>query len=327
MMHRLVPMLILAGCATSEPAEVGGGAAGGGKGDGGESSLRLIQANVGNVAVTCNGYNFKLCYSETESRLAASLASYDADVISLQEVVSLEQCAGMNEIDAQRVCHPTHTARVAEQARRLVGDAYTIACDTRSHYECVAVKRTWGAIGGCPDGELCIDASVMETASVVPGCDAGFSASAVVIEPHHARPFRLVDAHPPSGKAVACRRDTLVKVFEGHDALARGERSLLSGDFNLDPFTGDDASEQYFGSWVGAGKAFRYHSGPAEHSPPRITASYPSILGYGGDHTYDHVVSNFASGTCTTLGEAPNTVRLDGGSGTDHRALLCRLSI
>ncbi len=83
----------------------------------------------------------------------------------------------------------------------------------------------------------------------------------------------------------------------------------------------------YFRTWVGAGEAFHCHRGPAERSPPRITASYPQILSYGGDHTYDHVVSNFAAGTCTTLGEAPNTTRLDGGSGTDHRALLCHLSI
>ncbi|CAN5217325.1 hypothetical protein BH11MYX1_BH11MYX1_28570 [soil metagenome] len=324
MVKQLASFLLLAGCVTagSEAPDAGGGGS-----DGASPAMRLIQANVGNVALTCHPYKFKLCYAATEGRLAASLASHDADVISLQELVTPEQCAAMLETEAARVCFAAHTAKISEQARRLVGEGYTIACDTRSHYECVAVKRTWGAIAGCPDGELCIDAAVTETADAVPGCDAGFSASAVVIQPRKGTAFRLVDAHPPSGAAVACRHDTLVKVFEGDAALARGNRSLLSGDFNLDPFAGNDASEQYFRTWVGAGKAFHYHSGPAEHSPPHITASYPQGFGYGGDHTYDHVFSNFASGTCTTLGEAPSTLRLDGGSGTDHRALLCNLSI
>ena len=74
----------------------------------------------------------------------------------------------------------------------------------------------------------------------------GFAASAVVIEPRHANAFRLVNAHPPSGKAVACRHDMLVKIFEGDEALARGARSLLGGDSNLDPFTGNDASEDAY---------------------------------------------------------------------------------
>lgn len=324
----LAAILAAAGCAVAgSPEGTAEQVGGAGKADGGSASMRLIQANVGNVALTCRGYNFKLCYSETESRLGSALAAYHADVIALQELVTIEQCAAMSESDPARVCWPNHLADVADQARRLVGDDYTIACDTRSHYECVAVRRGWGAISGCGDGELCIDPAVTETADATAGCDAGFSASAVVIQPRNALAFRLIDAHPPSGHAASCRRATLEQIFAGETALARGPRSLLSGDFNLDPFTGSDASEQYFRSWVGPGRAFRYHSGPAEHSPPYVTASYPPILGFGGDHTYDHVVSNFAHGTCTTLGAAPGTSRLDGGSGTDHRALLCRLSL
>ena len=285
--------------------------------------MRLLQANVGNVAVTCTGYKFKLCYAETEARLGTAIRDLDADVISLQEVVSLEQCQAINENDARKVCHARHTAEVAEQARRLVGDSYTIACDTRSHFECVAVKRGWGGIAGCPEGEICIDPDVAETAPPPgSGCDAGFSVSAATITPTKAKAFRLVNLHPPSGKAVDCRRGALVQVFEGSSALARGPRSLLAGDFNLDPFTGDDASERYLRDWVGDGKKFRFHSGTAEQSPPLKSAFYPI-----GNHTYDHVISNFASGTCTTLGEATGTVRLDGGSGTDHRALLCQLTL
>ena len=308
----------------TQPDGGGVGGGGGGKADGTGMAMRLLQANVGNVAVTCTTYKYKLCYAATEERLAAAIANLDPDVISLQETVSAAQCAAMTESDAAKVCFATHTAAIEVQARRLVGAAYTVACDTRAHYECVAIKRTWGAIRGCADGELCIASAVAQTADAGAGCDPGFSVSAVTVEPRRGAAFRLVDLHPPSGKAVACRRAALVDVFEGPAALARGNRSLLSGDFNLDPFAGTDASEDYLRSRVGPGTAFHFHSGTAEHQPPFLTAVYDWPL---GSFTYDHVISNFAAGTCRTLGAAPGTVRLDGGTGTDHRALVCDLDI
>jgi len=313
----------LVGCVSSPEASTGpdGGATGGGKADGQSSSMRLLQANVGNVAVTCLPYKFKLCYAATEQRIAAEIARLDPDVISLQETVSVAQCDAMTEIDSAKVCFASHRAAVESQVRRLVGDAYTIACDTRSHHECVAVKRTWGAIDGCRDGELC---AVSETAQPGTGCDAGFSVSAVTIRPVATRAFRLVDLHPPSGNAVTCRVDALAKVFEGGTALARGTRSLLAGDFNLDPFAGTDASEDYLRSHVGSRTAFHFHSGTTEHQPPYLTAVYDWPL---HSFTYDHVISNFASGTCKTLGHAVASERLDGGSGTDHRALICDLDV
>ncbi len=325
-------LLVIAALASCVPASEGsgidgggsGGGGGGGKADGQRVPMRLLQANVGNVAVTCAAYKYKLCYSATEERIAAAIALLDPDVISLQETVSVAQCAAMSESDAAKTCFAAHTAGVKAQVRRLVGDAYTVACDTRSHYECIAVKRSWGAIVGCGDGELCIASAVSETASPGAGCDVGFSVAAYTIEPAGGRAFRLVDLHPPSGNAVACRVDALTKVFDGTTALARGPRSLLSGDFNLDPFAGTDASDDYLRSKVGAGHAFRFHSGEAEHRPAYLTAVYDWPL---GSFTYDHVISNFASGTCATLGQATATERLDGGAGTDHRALLCNLDI
>jgi len=37
-------------------------------------------------------------------------------------------------------------------------------------------------------------------------------------------------------------------------------------------------------------------------------------------------VSDFLAGSMLTLGEAEGSVRLDGGAGTDHRALFGRLT-
>ena len=63
------------------------------------------------------------------------------------------------------------------------------------------------------------------------------------------------------------------------------------------------------------GKQLFYHSGISEKIPPNYT--YFFII----RRTLDIVVSNFAKGTCYVLGVSPGTKRLDGGSGTDHRAL------
>jgi hypothetical protein len=281
--------------------------------------MRLVQANVGNVAATCFPYKFKLCYAATEDRIRSELARHDADVIALQEVVARWQCDSMDELLAGRVCHPRHLA-VRDQTRRLVGDDYTIVCDTRNQYDCIAVHVRFGEIAGCPPGELCVGPG--RTAPAGPGCDAGFTAAAYTIVPHGARPFTLVNAHPPSGGAVECRRHQLAEMFEGDRALVGAGRALVTGDLNMDPFHGNDASVALFRRHVGEGRRFAYHSGTAEADPP-----YPTAVYLHGSFVYDHVASDFARGRCTTLGVAPNTPRLDGGSGTDHRALLCDLDI
>lgn len=206
---------------------------------------------------------------------------------------------------------PAHSGRVAP-----------VAGNTTRH----ASRRTLilpDRGGGFPDGELCIDSEVSETAPPPgPGCDAGFSVSAVTIEPVHAEAFRLVDLHPPSGNAVDCRRSALVQVFEGSAALARGARSVVAGDFNLDPFAGDDASERYFREWGRPRPAV-----PASQRDRRANAAVEvGVLPDRKPHLRPRGLE-LRIGSCKTLGEAAGTERLDGGSGTDHRALLCQLRL
>ncbi len=72
-------------------------------------------------------------------------------------------------------------------------------------------------------------------------------------------------------------------------------------------------------------EGYRYHSGPAEKNPPLPTTENVLFTG-----VLDHVASTLLDGTCVTLGEAPETTRLDGaegGNGCDHRALMCSLSM
>jgi endonuclease/exonuclease/phosphatase family metal-dependent hydrolase len=284
--------------------------------------FKLLQANVGNVSPDCAGYKFKLCSVRVEVRIRAAIRAYRPDIVALQELVPPERCAGAIENNADRVCHPAHLHEEPLQARRLVGPDYTIACDARQHFDCIAVRADFASIQGCTLGAVCMG-TAGSTAEPGNGCDVGFSVATFRIYPKGAGPFEFVNAHPPSGPAAAtCRKDQLEKVFAGAAPMAGRQRGMISGDFNLDPFYGDDASEAYFRQFVGPARRMRFHSGTAEHDPPHKTA-FTQL----GSHVWDHVASDFAEGSCTTLGEALGTERLDGGAGSDHRALLCDLSI
>lgn len=298
--------LLLASCAPAAPG-----------------SVLLLSANVGNSLLACGGdYAYKLCDAAVERRLAQRIASEDPDVVVLQEVLGREQCAGFDEVDPGRSCHPDVGAETARQARRLLGPGYTIVCDQRRGYECTGVHTRFGAVAECETGTLC-DAA--RTAAAVPDCPTGFSMSAVEVTPAGGVPFTLVNAHPDSNPGGECRAAQLAQSLVGVDALAAAPRALLAGDFNLDPDVDNDPAAALWVDHVGMadeGLRFRYHSGHAEKSPPYPTSS--TVL---GDRVIDHVVSDFATGACTTLGEAPGTERLDGGEGTDHRALLCELEL
>ena len=279
--------------------------------------LTLLQANVGNLDADCLSYKANLCTIRVEERAAERLRTLDPDLVVLQELVSVAQCDELDETNPRKVCHPEHIAEIPAQVSRLLGADYSIACDDRNGYECVGVHRRAGAIAGCEVGTLC-EATALPAGD---GCDPGFTISATSLEITGFGELIVVNGHPPSGPAVECRADQLRRVFSGEAGDTRAPM-LLAGDFNLDPFRGDDESVRVWNQHVGPDLGFRYHSGPAEREPPLFTAF--SLL---GGQSLDHVVSNTAAGTCATLGEAEGTERLDGGDGMDHRALDCRLRL
>lgn len=279
-------------------------------------SLTLLSANVGNTLLSCADYAYKLCHTDVEERARERIAELAPDVILLQEVVGRGQCDELAEQDPAFTCHEQQREREPSQARRLVGDAYSIACDGRRGFDCVAVKTSFGAIAGCSEGARCGDA---ETPPAPEGCDDGFSVSAVDVVPKGGGSFRLVNGHPASGFETACRAQQLRQMFE---QLAGDGAALVAGDMNLDPWTDSDESVSVWDEHVGDGKRFRAHSGAAEHEPP-----YPTSVNPLSENVLDHVVSDFLEGTCVTLGEAPGSERLDGGEGMDHRALSCALAL
>jgi endonuclease/exonuclease/phosphatase family metal-dependent hydrolase len=280
-------------------------------------SFSVLTANVGNLNLNCRDVLNKLCYKDVEEKISSNIKALNPDIIALQEVLAPWQCDG-SETNRKRVCFDQ---QITPQARRLVGDNYTIVCNTRNQFECIAVKIDVGEIIGCDKGSICNSA---RTAPEVPNCDNGFTVSAATVKMMGGFIFDVVNFHPQSTNDK-CRAKMISFAFEGTDPLIQQENVLLLGDFNFDPWRDQDHSTETWNRLLDMGwrnKNFTYHSGIAERNPPY----YTSHLFYR-KRSVDFVISNFAEGVCFVLGESPNTTRLDGGKGTDHRAVFGLLTV
>ena len=94
------------------------------------------------------------------------------------------------------------------------------------------------------------------------------------------------------------------------------------GDMNGDAirFPSVFPSFVYWNKQVGPGRRFRYLSGPAEATPPPPT--------WMNSVTLDYVLSDFASGTCHTLGKTADKDRLDYPTyRMDHLGIVCDLML
>jgi hypothetical protein len=169
----------------------------------GKNAFSVLAANVGNIDVfRCDSAIYKLCAADQEQRIADRIARLKPDIALLAEVMAPEQCAGIADPPEWHVCavHPS-----GDQARRLLGDDYTIACEPRRGYECIGIRKEFAQLDACKSGQLCRGA--LRTFPPVDGCDDGFTIAAAT-----ARIDEKVDllvGHPPSGFAAenaACRR-------------------------------------------------------------------------------------------------------------------------
>lgn len=297
----------------------------------GWTSVKLLTANVGNVDYSCRGkYNYKLCNVAVENNIKENINKIKPDIIFLQELLHPSQCDGWVEKDSNKVCHTSHNSVISNQARRILGNNYSIVCASRvrenSKYprgmECIAISLEVGEIEGCPRGEICFSTENADNPSEK--CNPEFIIMSVFAKINGIR-IKLINAHPDSRSKI-CRDNALGQVFNSIlPSLTPKEKTIIAGDFNFDPFKNKENSPNVWEKNVGtidSGKPFYYHSGISEITPP-----YPTVYFLGQKKTFDHVVSNFAMGHCKTLGEAPETSRLDGGKGMDHRALYCELWI
>jgi endonuclease/exonuclease/phosphatase family metal-dependent hydrolase len=294
-------------------------------------TARALTANVGNADIlNCYGYLYKLCLSSMETTIAKNIAALNPDIIALQEIAPSSLCESIGtDTNSRRVCYQYQQKSIREQVRRLLGANFTVVCDGRNNFECIGVRTDFGNVSGCNTGELCMTSGAF-THEVPSGCDSKAALFGINVS-ISGESFRIINAHP---QAIGedCRAEGIQRMFEGYgDTLPLAPvntRSLVMGDMNLDPYR-DDSDDPDVAMWnrhVGVGKGFQYHSGIAERNPPYKT----SITG----KTIDHVVSNFARGSCVTLGEAPGTTRLDGitietdyyqPEANDHLAIMCNL--
>ncbi len=292
----------------------------------GNIQLRLLTANIGNADfMNCGDYFFKLCLNAREKSLRKNIAALDADIILLQEVFDVKWCEQLpKEKNRKKVCYRYSERKIRDQSRRLLGPDYTIVCDSRSHFECIGVRKDFAAVKGCEPGALCRDRGSI-THDVPEECDPKAVVFGIDIDIDGYK-LRIVDGHP-AATGEECRAEEVRRMFEGYGDVpplaAADYPTIITGDMNLDPYRDLPESPDIV-NWhahVGEGKPFYYLSGIAESDPPLQTCAGRSI---------DQVITNFATGTCVTLGEASGTVRLDGEKtskaiidANDHRAILC----
>jgi hypothetical protein len=282
-----------------------------------EQSFSVLSANVGNANLGCTSYAFKLCDQSVENSIAAGIKALAPDVIGLQEVLADWQCADRDERDPNKVCAQAHKE---SQIQRLVGPGYTILCDARRNFTCLAVKESFANIQGCAPGDLCV---AERTTSEIEGCENNFASLTASIATHTGHSFDVAVLHLPA-RGPSCRSTVLEELFEERSAdFFRSDQLLLMGDINLDPWRANDVSQQtwtriFEAGWLGRSNS--YHSGVAEMNPPHYSLRVPFF-----DRTLDVLASNFLVGTAQVLGESEGSQRLDGGRGMDHRALFATL--
>jgi hypothetical protein len=332
--------------------------------------VRVLQANVGNVNATplgCGDQAVKLCLLPVEQRVIERLRALDPEVVLLQEVLPTLVCrppARDGDVgtppdspslsNPDHLCNPAMAERLAaeEQLDRLLPPAqWQTRCNDAS-LDPADPERTvppWDCVGVRRDvGRLASFTSLPGTApDAVPGetCDNGFTVNAAVLDVRGVA-VQVTTAHPDSGPTRAgCRAEKLQRLLEALGGRTPPLPTVLSGDFNLDPYSGSDASTELWDRYVSLDgpTPYRYRSGIAEADPPPVTSNICglSALDPTGQvldgvqpptppcaSVLDHVATTpDVTGACATLGEAPGTERLDGGGGTDHRAILCDLAV
>jgi endonuclease/exonuclease/phosphatase family metal-dependent hydrolase len=283
--------------------------------------ITILTANLGNINLKCHRYLNNLCDKEVESNIAQSIRFLLPDVVSLQEVLSPWQCEEDPTGKKGLVCSEPQTE---PQARRLLGDHYTIVCDSRNQFTCIGVRTDFATVEGCSIGAYCTNG---RTGDILESCDTGFTVSAITVTTFNDLTFDVVNAHLQSTN-THCRTQMISQIFgrrPDSTKIINEDLVLLMGDFNLDPWRDHDHSAEYWRSFIDLGwqgKAFKYHN-PFDGSDLPLPTSHVLFR----RRTVDLVLSNFAVGKCKVMGTSEDTQRIDGGKGMDHKSLFGELEI
>lgn len=315
----------LAGCAVAEPVC----SAPNSVARDSSSALRVLTYNIGHAG-SRQPYALRLSDCRYEQAVGRAFAELAPDLVFLQEVLAPSQCEGFTELDPQRSCFDFE--HDAPQVRRLLGDAYSIACDANQHVECIGVRRSFGTIRGLEAGGIDLAGA---TTAALPGrpcdyldgkcsgrsngCDAESSISTVVIDTKSGA-VRAIHVHP-TAIGRQCLQRQLVQAFAFADELP----SIAAGDWNFDPSSATDlVASSIWERWVGAEARFVDHSPRDRHCRLQRTS-------VGQDSSLDRVISDFAHGACHVwseprLDEGADFSRLEGPR-IDHFAVDCVLEL
>lgn len=325
------------------------------------SEITLLHANIGNKNLRSDA-KMKLEYSNVETRVKQRIHDITPDVVSLIEVMPDWLCRAGKASSKNKVCNGYEAASVRDQIRRLLGDDYTIVCSPVKGWDCLGIKKNIAEImpdpegQACPAGHLCGTPDVFSVGeSKTKNAEKYFSKfeplyntsefddgfiSFVVDVKMKGENIRIIVAHPQSGTTTtkqSARAKQIEQIFAEWVPQNPTKKTLILGDMNLDPYRNfQDESVQtwnrYVDNYDSQGKPtnardFHYHSGIVERASDPFYTSHSNPLAFVAgerNQTIDHVISNFANGSCVTLRGSRN---LDGGSGMDHDALECEIGL
>ena len=175
--------------------------------------LQMLTYNVGNGDDEEPHYPLRLSYSGYEAHIAEKIQAFQPDIVFLQEIMSPSHCETHvpDESDPARTCYDWQNRPAAVQ--RLVGEGYSIVCDTRNHVECMAAKNESVTMLKEADAVAYPAGSFDETGADTPAlpmesciyaehtcnndnCDWESTVSAITLNIYGRFPLRAVHLHP-----------------------------------------------------------------------------------------------------------------------------------
>ena len=272
-----------------------------------KNHLRYLAMNIGNVALSCRNYEYKLCSHDTSEQIRQYIAVWKPDVILLSEVLDEPQLDRVlhdsdirkdgdkksdlggpilpPELGYAHVCHGSEN-----RDTHVVNNTHPFEDENASHrHECVAWRTDRLALVG--------SAQVYgpNSPALRKKCNYDFTAQAATLrllgsDDGTGQPIEVtgIAPHPASdSEDVVCRTDTLARMWK---QLANKPRVFLGGDFN----TGELSELQVpptFKTNYSHGSHFKVH-----HQDEYSVAYY-----IRGSFEFDHAYSTFGK-ACTTCG-------------------------
>ncbi len=240
------------------------------------------------------------------------------DVVAFQEIFHSPDCVDIPTRHHRGFVCESWEAGDPTVAQVLLGEGYQIACHQDRDDKCLGVRRAFGTIRGC-DSDFC--ANGLDGARVR-DCGGGSRVGRGVIDLAAGGEITVVTYHGTSGIGGSdqeCRVKQIDQIFVDLDGepAANGERNLIFGDFNTDPFRAGllDASARRWLEFAGDGSPFTFISPAGPDAPPS----------YSGLFNIDHIVSDAFRGTCRVPGVDAGEPDVLSTVYFDHKPVVCDL--